>query len=604
MARLADLIKRRYLRLKFNITRLLGYLWFLVKQSPAVFEIVLLFVLVYFSPYSLPLIPALTDTFASSLDLIAGVLAAILGITVAIMLISFEFMRRYYPSYSLKAFLNNFNLRELFHLFLGTLLLSGFVSTYEKNLNDIQQKNLMWLVFYLYAVAIIFLFTYLKKIILASNLNKSVPDLIAGITYDHIYRERYTHESKSEVDQAEEVEGNPLYVLAESANVALKDGKRIYPQLVLIGVTKRLKEEIEKTHDKRDAIKGFLFVYQNIAAGALRLKDSKIVGEVLDNLEDIEATMAVNKAKWSELLELDDAIKDLLKASVRRGLEGVVQDGYYSLSRIMKYHLEHNCPEESKIWILDIHNKAIKHDSDIDLQWEHISMDYLRAIRSVAEEAIVRKLPSDLVYSAAHIYDFILNTALDIQSLGTKQKSRIVGWALFEAQSLSVEFAKTTKQRWQLFPLEIHKLGELSKADANEPIVQKLIEHYGNTLIEFLRLGVLNVFELNQLGAEGRGLSREVGNSILNDKSLMFVTDVFSRVKLVCEENINQTYYQEMYLDCYSQVSSFLKWGKPNIRKHKKIYLRIQRLLKSFKNLPRYKKALGKYILKWEDSTV
>ncbi len=594
----------KLIKAKYNILKgqLPNYLRDITWENITVIFLFILLFLVFLSPNPMPFAPSIIgDNFVNFYILVAGVLAGILSLFIAVVILSFELTQKFHPDYTIKIFFNNFNLRELFVLYLGTVSICSFAVLYEKDLSELQLKNISLLIFILFLVALAVLLKYVKRIILASRPEEAIKKLVSFIDYWHIYANSYIplrHRTR-----AKKVP-NPLRILAEGAQYSIKDGRGRFARIILAEVTERLASELKNTNDKRAALKGFLPVYKKISESATQHLDLATASLIPDCFERIHHLLAKQKTKWSDFSELDSAFLEIFSRYAENNLEEQAVSAFGTLSRIFSYHLEFNCPAEDKIWSLDIKSKKIKHDTDIELQWGHVKDEYSNMIVGIIDGAKDGRVSRGIAFAGISRLEWLVRDVIHLGNLGVKQKKHIVEWLLFQISDNYLRLIRSDpKSVLRGFPLSPFTIKEIYSKYRDEEFVAMYYESIGNLTLDLVKLKSLNPFYLNLVAAEARGFMRKVGTAELVDKCIIYTIGVFEKIAEFCAQRVEQPYFKEVFVECHYLLKNLSAFGKGSPKKRALVTRRLNRFLKNTKSAVNYKKELESKRLSWKTIT-
>lgn len=583
-----------------RIDNLVIFLKHILKKNITLILLFTLFLLVIFSPELMPFSPHTTiKGFSDFFVLVASVLAGILGLFIAVVILSFELRQKFHPDYAVRHFFENHNLRELFVLYLGTIFICGYAVLYEGHLNEIQSVNISWLVAVLFLVSLILLLDYIKKIIVTSSPNDMLKKLISSIDYWQIYPD--DHVPPRFRTQIRPFGDNVFRVLAEAAQYSIKEGRGYFAQFILAETTERLVLALKDTTDKRKAMKNFLVLYKKISESAIQHSDFATTSLIPDCFERIHHLLAEEETKWSDFSELDTAFLEIFSQYAENNLEEQTISAFNALTRIFGYHLEFNCPPEGKIWSLDIENKKIKHDTDIELQWDHVQSTYSDMIISIISGFEEGEVSRNIASAGITRLGWLIDTVIRLRNLGIKQKKHIVGWLMYNASDNYLRLVKTNpKVIPGGLPLRSHTVKELYSRHKDEGFLGEYYENLGSLIFKLIKLKALNIFHLNDIAALARGNMRKVGTSALVDKSILFVIGLFEMIADYCIVRVHQSYFKRAYTECHYLLKNLADFGKDSPQKSAFVTRRLNKFLRKTESATRYKKDLEKDVVSWK----
>ena len=563
----------------------------------------ILFLLSFFSKIKIPNILGISSVQIATtiLSVIIGSLASVLGIIIAVILVAFEILRKSYNIYAFKTFFKDEKLKELIILYIFTIIASLItLSTLSVPLNS-RSINLIYTSLFLFIISLVILFPYSRIIISSTKSKEKIKEIVDQIDYSTIHSLNYLRPSIPPSVYISQMEENPLFILSEVGIRTLKDDDRLTPKLILVECGNKLLKMLGDFPDsKRGVINSFLIVFRNISRQAINLHQEGTLITVLDVIETLHNFCAENKTPWHELIELNQFISDFLQETLIAGLDEITSRGLYMIERIMKKHVEKNIPKEEEIWILHFHqnkNNKIKHDAKKDLQWEHVSNEYIRILSNITEKAI-RLHKGETVRTGMHALSSVVSEVLNMQ-LGDLQKHFIIRWCCYYMKDLTIKSVEENLYTRVLAINPFSYLGIDRALDQKKEFSKEPLIRFCETLILLNKRNALDTFVLNELGAIGRSCVHKLDEHSLYKEALIFIVKTFNKLREDVEKEINNSNIKRIYIELRDQVFSLKRWMKDYNKKDEEIEILIENTLSSFDYYEELKNELEKGIIKW-----
>lgn len=592
-------MKRKYRRKLFLIIAVIKDFFNNIKLP---LGISVIFVLLFLFKPVLPNILGIKNNSSAItlLSVIAGALASILGIIIAVILVAFEILRKTYTTYAFKSFFQNKRLRELFILYISTIIVS--MSTIASLSDPLKPHDISFIhvSFLFFITSILILFSYSRRIISSTQSKERIIELVNQIDYQVINSFKYFRPHVPPSIYISAIEDNPIFILSEVAIRTLKDDDRLTPKLVLVEATNKLLKMLEVHGDRRTTINAFLIIFRNTARQAVQSQQEGTLRTILDCIESIHSFCAEKQVPWNEVIELNEILSEVLEESVKAGLDETGKVGFYIIEHIMKKHLEKNVPKEDEIWTLHIRTgKEVPVDHDKSLQWEHVSMGYIGMISNLIETSIELKR-GQVVSTGLHRLISIASKVID-NKLGDIQKADIIRWSYYYAKTLALKCVDEDlyKKVIGLSPfnfIAIDRALEKKTIFSKDPLLQ-----FSEFLLQLAHKNSLDIFILNVLGTVGRGAVHKLDDDNIYKESLLFIIKVFNRLKEIIDADLSEE-KRRIYLEIHSQTESLKKWMEQHNKKDQEIENNLNSTLSRFDKLETLKKEQSEGIIKWPSS--
>jgi predicted house-cleaning noncanonical NTP pyrophosphatase (MazG superfamily) len=455
---------------------------------------------------------------------------------------------------------------------------------------------------FLFGVSLIILIPYSESIIKSTQSKKKIKEIVSRIDSKIIDSTKETKQTITISDYIESIEENPIFILSEIGRRTLEDGERLIPLSILLECEKKMLEILNNTPDfvsrgKRKTINTFLIIIKGISYQAIKLHVEGTLLTVLRVIESVHNYCAVNKIPWSEVIELDEFIEELLEKTLDSSLDETTLRGLHMIERIMIKHLLNNMPKEDEIWLLQFRkNKDIKHSPEKDLQWEHISKDYMRILYKITEKALdIKKgeIVNTGLFSLKNIGSQILDT-----HLGDLQKREIVDWCYYYLKELIIRSVDEGlyQKHLLLVPFYFSDIEECLTQGKEFSKIPLIV--FGQILLILNKKKVLDTSILNEFGTVGRLCVRKITETSLYKQALIFIIRVFNKLREEIQEILDDN-NKTIYLELYNQTISLRGWMEEHKKEDKEISDLINNVLSNFSLYENIKTELEKGIIKW-----
>jgi hypothetical protein len=564
--------------------------------------ILFMYIILYIFAPPFPNIVGLQDVSLAStlLFVVAGALASILGIVVAVMLVAYEILKRIYSAYAFKSIFNNRYLKTIISVYIITIIISSVtIITLSSPLSN-RNIDHIYYSFILFVLALSILFPHLKQILTSTESKNKIIELVQKISYSEISLFDRRSQMEPATNYVSRLEESPIYVLSEAAIRTIKDNDRLTPKLILTEATNRLIELLKSSSgQRRRIIEAFLIIFKNASTQAISLRQEGVVQVVLDCIEYVHLFCAEEKAPWYVMIELDELLRDIINESIEAGLDDVARSGHYRIERIMQAHLKNNIPPENEIWDLQLRaGKDIPPDHDKSLQWRHVSDDYVRMISGLVEKAIGMKraeVISSGLWTLGNIGSYIINS-----ELGELQKDDVLRWINYYSGDLTLKCvdAGLQKQLYLISPFRAHYIEDA--LDKNARYSKYPLTTFSESLIKLAKKGYYDTFILNELGTTGRGVVRRIGQNKIYKEALLYIIEVFSKIREILEQNMSGG-KGLFYIELFTQIESLKKWMVSEKKKDENIDNKLADALSKFNRLNEIKAELEEGHIKWPE---
>ena len=536
------------------------------------------------------------------LSTIIGSLAAIMGIVIAVMLVAFEILRKTYSTYAFKSFFQNKHLKELFSLYISTIIISVLTLVSLSDPLSSRDINLIYFSLLLFVGSLLILFPYSQQIISSTQSKKRIKELIEKIDEKEIEFFRLQNYLMTPVlDDGDYdvvtplIEENLIFILREVSVRALKDDDRIIPRFILEESTKKLLtilKNVENYNEARKTINVFLSIYKNTANQATKSRQEEILHAILGAFEGIHSFCAENKLPWNVVIELNDALVEIIEETIKNDLINVSQHGLYTIGRIMKMHLEKNIPYEDEIWIWS--DETAQQDPDKDLQWVEVHDRYIQMVSDLAETAIdVKK--SEVVSTGLLVLENMASEVMHLD-LGDLQKTSIIRWCYYYVKKIVLKcvddglYSERTfrPNYFAMYDTALKKRAKYSRIP---------LTTFSDILIQLAQRKSLNRRILNDLVIFGRGSINRIEQDVIYKDTVLFIIKTFDKIKKIIEKDLNEE-NKQIYIEINKQLNSFRRLMDSK-KKDSDVEIALNDVINSFSKLDQIKSEYEKDMITW-----
>ena len=551
----------------------------------------------------------ISDTQASNiLSVIIGSLASILGVLIAVIVVAFNILRKYYNFYAFRTFFKNKRLGEFITFYLLTITIAFLALIGISNPLKPHIINILYFAIFLFIVSLWILFPYSSAIISSTQSKDQIKKIVNKIDMDIVR----IYKIKSDIMPSFSlvgIEENPIFVLNELGIRSLNDNDWLTSIYILDVCEKKLFDLLdnhlqehgndrEKSFERGNIITVFLLIVKPIAYHAIKKQNESVLRNVLGFIENLHYFCAQNQMAWYEVEDLNNFIKNLLKEALSAELDTIPYMGFLMVNRILKVHLENNVPLENEVFTLQywkakdtgeewVHNNE-KEDPDKGVQWKQVSTKYIAIIQETAKNCV--ELNNEEILNQAIVSLLNIIRSVIGMSLGDYQKYDVVKnccWGINDL--ISIKSASNLHSSY--FYLNYYKMTiEKAIKTSTEKIYERILFSYMYSFRALARNGKLNSFELNELGVLGIEFARKKDENILYEKSLVLIINLLDKLREMIEEQINDNL--DVYVKLCDQLIYLKKWMKEENITDEDVGEQIDKVLSNFKDYEKIKEKI------------
>jgi hypothetical protein len=353
-------------------------------------------------------------------------------------------------------------------------------------------------------------------------------------------------------------------------------------------------KNVENYNEARKTINVFLSIYKNTANQATKSRQEEILHAILGAFEGIHSFCAENKLPWNVVIELNDALVEIIEETIKNDLINVSQHGLYTIERIMKMHLEKNIPYEDEIWIWS--DETAQHDPDKDLQWVEVHDRYIQMVSDLAETAIdVKK--SEVVSTGLLVLENMASEVMHLD-LGDLQKTSIIRRCYYYVKKIVLKCVddglyseKTFRPNYfAMYDTALKKRAKYSRIP---------LTTFSDILIQLAQRKSLNRRILNDLVIFGRGSINRIEQDVIYKDTVLFIIKTFDKIKKIIEKDLNEE-NKQIYIEINKQLNSFRRLMDSK-KKDSDVEIALNDVINSFSKLDQIKSEYEKDMITWGD---
>lgn len=474
-----------------------NYLFAFSKNNLLVLELLLLFFLVHHLTKPFPFLPCIVRANNDFPSLVGGVLSTILGIVIAFIIVSFEFSRKYYPKSSTKFLLGSRYLKEFLYLYLGTILLAGYLSLSQEYLDPAQSNNLLWLNFLLFLLSLMILVPSIKQFIKTSKY-EHIESLITSVEGKHLLLENWDTPDKY-FSFTTKFEDNPVYEFAQSCEINMREGDTIFPRIVIDKLMFRFENALEYFTEKHKVMNSILLFSGKIRDTALATEDYETLKILLSELIALARIHPHNKLKnYGDVFrKSEDFLFETGKIVVNKGvgevLEFIIQIYIglikYRLGIIYRIMLSKEAGDPIEEYFGESERLIINHINKCN--------SYLMDIYVLLFYSINRDTHTETIERCFYHLDTLKNEIIENEYLDKQEKKELVRSILWKISELSIHhLRRDEKNEFGSFPIVLND--PFNKMSFSLSYLS--LKEYTKTSLEFLKMKRLKESEIRELG--------------------------------------------------------------------------------------------------------
>lgn len=533
--------------------------------------------------------------------LIIGSTASIFGVLIAVILLTFQFVknnafRRKDGNILTKAIVTN-----LVGIAVSILILT--LLSYL-TIHDFRQSNNLSIAYFhgfIFIGFIISIYPATKRILGTANTLKNTVDEIRNLKIEK-FEEVSTLQFEKYISKKNNL--SLIRVRQELLNYVSESDYEAYTT-ILEELNNKAIELVDKGQNREltgVVFRGMSLVWNAGNFEALRVGNYQFYETVWECIEELYEYAAKEKIYLLHFEELDFFLRDFIKFLSRNKLGDSLSSGAKILSTILKQNLKFNCPPQEEIndlYFMFDEGKKMPHHIDSSIQWDKIN-EFIYLLNNIQTKAI-ENIDKELFDTCRIKLEYIVK---DIgwnrfPNLKVYQEAYIV-MRIISHQTYNGFIANEEslfKESMWTFHIDSSFISELIK---NERFyIGRILEDISDFIIKSQRKERLdNFFSLNYWGALGRHISKVYLENTTAQKAMDYILDTFNKLKEEIETNQLPQQAQN-YNEIKKQCESLKQWlQKDNEGKEIPIIGRIEKVISEFQEVTG---ETDFRIVKWKD---
>jgi len=581
---------------------------FIKKNIP--FIILLITIILWFLPFDLFNNVLNIDDLSiisNILSILIGSLASILGIIIAIFLVSFQILRQNYSYHALHKLFETEEVKFLFYLFICTILTSLFTLLTLKRTLIITAYNLFYFTNFLFIFCLLVLFPALRNFLDITRSNRNLLKMIRSITYSDIHGFAGYYQKKYLADK---IEKNPIYILYEIATSSINNNDLVTLKLILLETTNKFTEIIElkkENYNKREIVRGFNFIVENMALQAIKNNSESILARIMFKVIEMHLVYAKNKFSSMDLIEINSSIRDILIKTIENRMDNNAEYNFLTLQDILINQLRYNVQKENELSAsLNVIRKEKNEKGEsldnlnINLEWSYLSNDYINTFYYCIVKAIELKNEYISIYGIYTLGNLVMGID-KISEIGNLQKMELLSKCYSNIRILLLECSNQDllPKGELLVSLTFNSVVISSILFKNNEYSKIPLLGFCSTLIALSKKNFFDALLLKDLGEIGISSIEKINENKLFLEALLLICNTFKIIILELKRIGTQFEYQT-YSEIYNQLYSIDSVMKEKQIKNKILEDKISKLLKIYDNYKGEKyNQINDTIIKW-----
>ena len=541
------------------------------------------------------------------LSILIGSLASILGIIIAIFLVSFQVLRHNYSYHALHKLFETEELKFVFYLFICTILISLLTLLTLKRPLTITDYNLFYFANLLFVFCLLVLFPALRNFLDITRSNRNLLRMIRSIAYSDIHNFACYYQKNIYADK---IEKNLIYILYEIAISTISNNDLITLKLILLETTNKFTEIIEskkENHNTREIVMGFNFIVDNMALQAIKNNSESILAKIIFKVKEMHLVCAINKVPWMGLIEFNSSIRDIFLKTIENRMDNNAEYNFLILKDILINQLRYNVPKENELSAsLDVVQKEKNEKEESlnnhnkNLEWNIVSNDYINTFYYCIVKAIELKNEYISIYGIYMLGNLVMGID-KISEIGNLQKMELLNKCYSNIRILLLEC-----RNQNLLPR-----GELLVSlTFNNAVISGILfknnEYSKIPLLEFcstlIALSKKNFFDtslLKDLGEIGMSSIGKINENKFFLEALLLICNTFKIIILELER-VGKRVECQTYSEIFNQLYSIDRFMKEKQIKNKILEDKISKLLRIYDNYKGNKwNQINNTIIEW-----
>ena len=543
-------------------------------------------------------------TISNILITLIGSLASILGIILAIFLVSYQVLGHNYSYHALHKLFETRELKFLFYLFICTILTSLFTLLSLKRATLFTSHNLFYFSNILFVFCLLALFPTLKNILDITRSNRNLLKMILSITsFDiHDFSSYYKKNILSD-----KIEKNPIYILYEIAISSINNSDLITLKLILSEIINKFTEIIEskkENYNRWEMARALNFIDDNIAMQAIKSNSEYILVRIMSQIKEMHLIFIKNKFSSNDLMEINSSIRDILLKTIDNKMDNNAEYNYAILKDILINQLKYYIPKENKLLLNNIdkgknEKKSLEYLS-IDIEWNYISNDYINTFYYCIVKAIELKNEYIAIYGIYTLGNLVMGIN-KISEIGNLEKKELFSKCYHNIRILLLACCSNDLlPRGELLVSLTFNSAVISDILFKNKEYSKIpLLEFCSTLIALSQKEFFDASLIKDLGDIGLSIVKKIKENKLFLEALVLICNTLKSIALEIKRigmQFEYKTYQEIYDQLYS-INSLIR--KEQVRNNI-LDDKISKILKIYDDFKRRKDyQINSQIIKW-----
>lgn len=574
----------------------------LKKYSFGIGAVVIYLWLKYFNPEIVPDYLNLSSLDSTDyFELLISSTASIFGILIAVILLTFEFVKHTAFRRKDRNILTKTVVTNLVATAVVVIILSLLSYTTIPDFKQSNNLSVAYFLGFLFVGFIISIYPAAKGILETANTLKKTKEEIQNLTVEK-FGEVITLQDDKFISKNSDL---ALIRIRQELLSSVRECDYEAYATILEELNNKAIELIGNGQNRQltgIVFRGMTFIWNAGNFEALRVGNFQFYETIWECIEELYEYAAKEKIYLLHFEYIDFFLRDFIKFLSRNKLGDSLSSGMKVLATVFKQNLKFNCPPQEKIndlyYIFEDGNK-MPHHIDSSIQWDKINefVSLMHDIQSSAIENVDKELFDTSTFELDYIVKEIGHG--DFVNLKLYQEAFIVGGIIsYQAYNgFNANEANLFKDTVRTFRIDTSFISGLIK---NERFyIGRILEDISDFIITSQRKERLNdYFTLNYWGALGRHISKVYLTNQTAQKAMDYILDTLDKLKEEIETNQlpNQA---KNYNEIKKQFESLKTWlQKDNEGKEIPVIKRIEKTISEFKEVTG---TTDFRIIKWKD---
>lgn len=533
--------------------------------------------------------------------ILIGSTASIFGVLIAIILLTFEFVRNKAFRRKDENILTNPVATNLVSTAVAVIILSFLSYSTIDNFEKSNNLSIAYFLGFLFVGFIISIFPAAKSILETANVLKKTKEKIQNLTLENFSEVLSLENNKLNLKNNDLA----LFRIRQELITTVRECDYEAYTTMLEDLNNKAIELIGKGEDQQQTeivFQGVTFIWRAGNFEAHRVGNLQFFEVVWESIERLYEYAAKERIDLLHYNFIDIFMGEYIRFLTKHKLSDTLSTGVNALLNIFKQNLKFNCPSEEEIHILSVlysYDNKGQYRKESGIQWERI-ISYLSRIQDIQSSAIEnedKELFEKSAFELSRILSEIGNG--DFSNLKSYQEAYIVHSVISSLvhNGYTANEANLFKDTVSVFKINTDFISNIIK---NERFYTgRTLEKISDFIINSQRKEQLNdYYTLNFWGGIGRYASQFYFTNETAQKTVDYVIDTFEKLKKEIEENQLPSQAKN-----YNEIKEQLKWLKSWLEKipDEKVTLIIERTEKIISEFKVVAVPSDSRIVKWKN---